>query len=122
MLSIFNEHFPMLFSDYYFDKDTEYFPKVKINEEETGYNLKLALPGLKKEDVKIEVDKGIINISYSEEKKSEKSIFISKFKKSYKLPSNINVDEIKGNFNDGILTVTLPFKEEVKTLKMIEIT
>lgn len=121
-MSIFNEHFPMLFNDFYFDKDNNYFPKVKINKEEKGYELKFALPGLKKDDVNIQVDNGIISVSYSDEKKNDNSIFISKFKKSYELPNDVNTDDISGKFKDGILTIKLPFKEEVKTMKVIEIT
>lgn len=122
MLSIFNEHFPMLFNDFYFDEGTNYFPKVKINKEEKGYELKFALPGLKKDDVNIQVDNGILTVSHSDEKKSENSVFISKFKKSYELPKDVSADDIKGKFKDGILTIELPFKEEVKTMKVIEIT
>lgn len=117
MITLFNEYLPSIFDDYYFDKGINYLPKIKINKEKNGYELKFALPGLKKDDINIKVNNGIISISYSK----ETSTFVSKFKKSYNIPSDIDTDNISGKFEDGILNVKLPIKEEIITEKVIEI-
>lgn len=119
MIRLFNEQLPNFFNEFYFNEDTNNFPKTQINKEKSGYDLKFALPGLKKEDVEIKVDKGIITVSYSN---NEDNIFVGKFEKSYKLPSDVDSDKIKGKFEDGILSVDIPFKEELVTEKVINIT
>jgi HSP20 family protein len=122
MLRLFNEQLPSIFNDFYFDESTNYFPKTKINKEKSGYNVNFALPGLEKDDVNIKVNDGVLTVSLSEETKSDKSYFISKFSKSYNLPTEVDVDKIKGKFKDGILTVDLPFRDEAIMEKVIEIT
>ena len=91
------------------------YPSVDIVENDNSFELFAELPGVKKEDVKIVVEDGVLQISG--EKKSniienEKSKItrnersFGKFERKFKLTEDINPDEIKANFENGLLKIT----------------
>lgn len=100
------------------------FPAVNICETDDNYELEFNVPGRKKEDFKITVDKNILSVSFEkkEEEKEENKQFIKRefsaqsFKRSFTLDEKINADEINAKYENGILHLTLPKKEEVKVL------
>ena len=104
------------------------FPAVNIAETKDNYELEFNVPGRKKEDFKITVDKNILSVSFEknqenkEESKEEGKTFIKKefvaksFKRSFTLDEKINLDDINAKYESGILYLTLPKKEEVKVL------
>ena len=100
------------------------FPAVNICETNDNYELEFNVPGRKKEDLKITVDKNILTVSFekSEENKKENKQFIKRefvtqsFKRSFTLDEKINSDDINAKYENGILFLTLPKKEEVKVL------
>ena len=104
------------------------FPAVNICETNDNYELDFNVPGRKKEDFKITVDKNILSVSFEkkeeqkEEQKEENKQFIKRefseqsFKRSFTLDEKINADEINAKYENGILHLTLPKKEEVKVL------
>lgn len=100
------------------------FPAVNISENNDAYELEFNVPGRKKEDFKITVDKDILSVSFEkkEESKEEDKKFIKKefvtqsFKRSFTLDEKINADEIDAKYEDGLLRLSLPKKEEVKVL------
>lgn len=100
------------------------FPAVNIFETNDDYELEFNVPGRKKEDFKITVDKSILSVSFEkkEEQKEENKKFIKKefsaqsFKRSFTLDEKINADDINAKYENGILHLTLPKKEEVKVL------
>ena len=104
------------------------FPAVNISETKDNYELEFNVPGRKKEDFKITVDKNILSVSFEknqenkEESKEEGKQFIKKefvaksFKRSFTLDEKINLDDINAKYESGILYLTLPKKEEVKVL------
>ena len=91
-----------------------------IIEKENGYELQIDLPGVKKEDIKIEMNKNLINISVSISKSSdeENKKYIRKerktreIKRSFKIGEDIDEDNINASFENGILYLNLPKKEE----------
>jgi len=100
------------------------FPKVNIVETNDDYQLELNVPGRKKDDFKITVDKNILTVSF-EKKEEEKDVnkkiikreFVTQsFKRSFTLDEKINADEIDAKYEDGLLLLILPKKEEVKAL------
>jgi HSP20 family protein len=109
-------------------------PSVNIKEDLSNFVIELAVPGLKKEDIAIEVEKNLLKVSSkrtSEEEKTEdgegvkftrKEFNFSSFERSFTLPELINTDEIQANYENGILSIVLPKVEEAKNIKrMVEI-
>ena len=97
-------------------------PAVNIREDEKKFILDLAIPGIDKKDLKIDIAEDVITISSeSKEEKEEKSedfrrkeFSYQSFCRSFYLPDNVNKDKIEANYKDGILTVMLPKEVEEK--------
>ncbi|KAJ4971305.1 hypothetical protein NE237_004404 [Protea cynaroides] len=113
--------------------DTEAFVNTRIDWKETpeAHIFKADLPGLKKEEVKVEVEEGsVLQISGERSKEKEEKNdkwhrverSSGKFLRRFRLPQNAKVDQVKATMENGVLTVTVP-KEEVKKpeVKAIEI-
>ena len=106
-------------------------PAVNIKENETGFELELAVPGRKKEDFQIEVNDNILTIStelnsednVESENYTRREFSFASFKRAFTLPETINEDNIKASYEDGILKFNLPKKEEAlpKPKRMIEL-
>ncbi len=114
-----------------FDEEYEnavWMPLTDIYEDNDNYYLKVDLPGMKKDDVKISYADGTLSISgeRAEEKQSKDAQFhriersYGKFFRSFNIPKEIKEDKISAEFKDGQLTITIPKAEEVKP-KEIEI-
>lgn len=99
-------------------------PAVNVKENNSRYQIELAAPGLKKEDFKINFDNGRLTISSekrteNEEKEGDRltrrEFSYQSFQRSFSIPENaIDTDKIKANYQDGILHITLPKREEAK--------
>ena len=95
-------------------------PAANIIEADDHFNIELAVPGKKKSDFKIELDEGVLTISSETETKStekegsftRKEFGYSAFKRSFNIPDTVVADKISANYKEGILTVSLPKKEE----------
>ncbi|MEL4307642.1 Hsp20/alpha crystallin family protein [Joostella sp. CR20] len=110
-----------------------FVPAVNIKESDAGFNLEFAVPGFKKEDFKVEVDKNVLTVSAevkneSEEhndsaKYSKKEFGLASFKRMFTLPESVNTDNIDGTYEAGILVLNLPKKEEAlpKPKRLIEL-
>jgi HSP20 family protein len=116
----------------FFDDDFDFYPSVfegrnnglsNIAENENEYVVELTAPGLKKEDMKINLENDILTISSEIEDKKEETnagyhrreFRKSSFSRSFSVPKNVNRDEISASMTDGILIVSLPkIKEEEK--------
>ncbi|GAA4751812.1 Hsp20/alpha crystallin family protein [Flavisolibacter ginsenosidimutans] len=95
---------------------------VNIRETEKEYVLELVAPGMKKEDFSVKIDDNLLTISAekNEEVANEGEKFVRKefkfqsFKRSFTLDEKINADGISAQYVNGVLTLNLPKKEEVK--------
>lgn len=95
---------------------------VNIKDTKEGYHIEVAAPGFKKEDFTVKVEGNLLTISaeskmeneVKEEKYTRKEFNFSSFKRSFTLPKTIEVGKVAGNYADGILSVSLPKKEEAK--------
>ncbi|KAI5666039.1 hypothetical protein M9H77_15892 [Catharanthus roseus] len=105
-------------------RETSAFANARIDWKETpeAHIFKADLPGLKKEEVKVEVEDGrILQISgeRSKEKEDKNDKWhrversTGKFLRRFRLPENAKVDQVKASMENGVLTVTVP-KEEIK--------
>lgn len=105
-------------------------PAVNIREGEKSYTLELAVPGINKKDLKIEVNDDILNISMerSEENNEEESGYrrkefnYSSFCRSFYLPEDTNRDKIEASYKDGVLSVELQKSgEQAKLSRVVKI-
>ena len=95
---------------------------VNIHESKDGYHLEFNAAGRNKEDFKVEVEKGLLTISF-EAKEAEtkeegyktvrREFAVSSFKRSFNVDDKVNVDNIQAKYENGILKVYIPKKEEV---------
>ncbi|WP_121244375.1 Hsp20/alpha crystallin family protein [Mucilaginibacter phyllosphaerae] len=119
----FNDVFDSLLNDSYIgDKLVSRIPAVNIAENENQFNIELAIPGLKKEDLKINLDKNILTVSA--EKKAEANTETKKYSKreysynsfvrSFTLPDSVDHSKIEADYTDGILNLTVAKREEAK--------
>lgn len=89
----------------------ETIPAVNISENEKGYEIELAAPGMKKSDFKVKMENGIITISAErKEEKEEKQKNYTRqeyrydsFTRSFNLPENAKEDDLKATYEDGML-------------------
>lgn len=95
-------------------------PAVNIRDKEKEYVIEVAAPGMKKEDFNIDMEEGTLNISCQkeEEKSDEKENFrrreynYSSFNRSFNLPENVKPEDIKAHYENGILSLTVPKKQQ----------
>jgi HSP20 family protein len=103
-------------------------PALDVHEDKDNVYVRAELPGMKKEDIDLSLHNGSLSISgerKGEEKNEESEVyrserFFGRFQRTVSLPSPVAVDQVKAQYRDGILTVTLPKSEEAKP-KQIEV-
>jgi len=103
-------------------------PVLDVYQDKDHVYVKAELPGMKKEEIDISLQDGVLVISGErkhEEEKTEGETFRSeryfgRFHRSVTLPTTVNAGKVKATYKDGILTVTLPKAEEAKA-KQIEV-
>lgn len=108
-------------------------PSVNIEDLETEFRIDFAVPGMKRDDFTIEIENNQLTISTKSksetDEKSENGNFtrrefnFSAFKRVFTLPKSVNIDDINANYENGLLKVSLPKKEEAlpKPKRLIEI-
>src|SRR6266487_3245506 len=106
----------------------DWMPLADITEDEKEYLIKAELPELKKEDVKVTVENGVLTISgerkFEKEEKKRKFHRVERgygsFVRTFALPEDADADRVKAQFKQGILEVHLPKNEKAKP-KQIEV-
>lgn len=131
---------PSIFNDIF---DTDWMvrpnataPAINVMEDENGYSLELAAPGMTKEDFQVHVDENdnlVIRMEKKVENKDEnkrngrylrREFSYSKFQQVMSLPDNVDKEKISAQFENGVLTVELPKIQESEkqaSVKHIEI-
>ncbi|MDP1727922.1 MAG: Hsp20/alpha crystallin family protein [Bacteroidota bacterium] len=107
-----------------FERNVFFTPRADVIEKESHFEVQLALPGLKKEEIKLDINKNVLTVSGERKMNSENKDdkfhmvenFYGKFSRSFTLPENIDQTKIEAQLTDGILNVTLP-KSELKQNK-----
>ncbi len=121
--SILNRNFDSLFPEYIFTEDMDKLTiPVEIKEKDNEYQVKAELPGVKKEDLDIDIDKNHIIINAKKEEDTEentksyrKSEFrYGEFSRSVYFPMDIDVDKTSAKLEHGILKITAPKMEAEK--------
>jgi HSP20 family protein len=110
-------------------KVAEWAPAVDVCETQNEYTIKAELPEVKKEDVKVTMQDGVLTIQgerkQEKEEKGKRYHRIERsygsFLRSFDLPENVDESKAKADFKDGVLTLSLPKTEKAKP-KAIEVT
>ena len=105
-----------------------FVPPVDIRETEESYVLEAEIPGVTKEDVKIDVKDGVLNMTgerhYGSEDNRENYTRVERcygaFHRHFTLPDHVDIEKIDAHYKDGILTVSLPKGEKAKP-KLIDV-
>lgn len=95
---------------------------VNINEAANGFHLDVSVPGINKEDIKVNVDKGLLTISYEKKEESKPEDYKTvrrefsqrSFKRSFTIADHVDAEAIQAKYENGILKLFLPKKEVVK--------
>ena len=106
----------------------DWAPLADITEDDKEYIIKTELPDVKKEDVKVTVENGVLTIAgerkFEKEEKKKKYHRVERaygrFIRSFTLPDDADPGKVKADFKDGVLTVHLPKSEHAKA-KQIEV-
>jgi HSP20 family protein len=106
----------------------DWVPTADITEDDKEYLIRAELPDLRKEDVKVTVENGVLTISgerkFEKEEKQKKYHRVERaygrFVRGFTLPDDADADGVKADFKDGMLTVHLPKNEQAKP-KQIEV-
>lgn len=101
-------------------------PAVDLKEDANNFIVSAELPGLKREDIQVEIENNTLMIKGERkfEKREEKENYhfversYGSFYRSFTLPKNVDAEKIAAEYKDGVLQVTLPKKEEVKPKKV----
>jgi HSP20 family protein len=98
-------------------------PRIDVEEDDDGYEISVELPGMKQEDIQVELNQNVLTITGEKrasfddrgEKKrrsrwSERSY--GRFTRAFTLPPDADADELEARFSDGVLAIRLPKSEE----------
>jgi len=118
-------YMPNLFDEDFFPvltNRTSSMPAVNIREDEKNYFLDLAIPGMDKKDLRIDINEDVLTISSETKSETEESrdgykrkeFSYSSFCRSFYIPENVEKEKIEANYKDGILSVALPKHEGEK--------
>ncbi len=129
--SILNRNFDSFFPEYIYNEDVDkYAMPVELHEKDTEYNVRAELPGVKKEDLDIDIDKNHITINAKKEEEHKedtkgyrKSEFrYGEFSRTVYFPQEIDVEKTNAKLEHGILEITAPKldaeKGDIKKLKV----
>jgi len=104
---------PLLINDWDIPK---FIPATKVKESEAGYTINIAVPGIPSEDISVEIDsaKNELYIEYT----GADTEFVSTFKKTYDIPTLVDMDSIEVDVIHGVIEITMLRKEEVSRRKI----
>ncbi len=119
-----------LFDNQWLEKKLKHtLPAVNIKEDKNEFKIEFASPGFAKKDFKIDLNNDVLTISAEKEKEkneendnfTRKEFSYNSFTRSFTLPQTVNAEKIDAKYNDGILKLSIPKKEEAKLLPKKEI-
>ena len=119
--SFFNDDFDFMPSC--ISNKFEEFPTLKLENVENGYNIKITIPNMNKENFDVYVEDSYLVVEYknessNEEKDEDKYVYkefsSSSFKKSFKLPKDVDADDIDATFTKNGINIFVPVPEQLK--------
>ncbi len=101
----------------------DWAPSVDIEEDKDKYLIRADLPGVKKENIDVKLENGVLSIRGEKRSESEtgegtrnhrKERFYGTFARSFTLPDSVQSDAVEAHYKDGVLSLTVPKAEEAK--------
>jgi Molecular chaperone (small heat shock protein) len=132
LVKVNNRPFGNLFNDFLnefpvsarsFGQELFAFPQTNIHETPQAFHLELNVPGRSKEDFKIQVEQGLLTISFEKKEEStqtddyktiRREFEFKSFKRSFSVDDKTDVEGIQAKYENGVLKLLLPKKEESK--------
>lgn len=118
----------------FFDRDSflapaqrgEWLPPVDIQETDDGYTFRMDVPGLKPEDLEVELHEGVLSIrgSRKEEKREEDKGYVrverhqGSFARQFRVPTSVRAEHLSAKVADGVLTIEVPKGEGPEARKV----
>lgn len=104
-------------------------PQVDIAETDKEFELQFHIPGVKKEDIKIDINEDRLTVSGERKMKEEQKdknyhtveSYYGSFSRSFYLPDHVNAEKVDAAYHDGVLSIVIPKDEKKVTKKNIEI-
>lgn len=130
--NFFDDFFNRNLTDMFGSDFSTNVPSVNVVETEKAYKIELAAPGLEKGDFELKTERDFLTISAKREQKDEvnggkyfrREFNYSSFSRSFQIPDSVDATAIDANYENGVLLINLPKKEEViesNTSRVIEI-
>ena len=125
----------LLGNDYYGGREQQKYPEfahpaTNITEDKDGYRIYIAVPGIEKEKIKIELEKNLLTISYDAQEKEEQEMRYLRrefntesFNRTFMISDKTIPEKSNATYNNGILTLFIPKRDpnELTTIRNIEI-
>jgi HSP20 family protein len=128
LMEEFLKEMPKLFGDDFAANQPSFIP-VNIKETKDAYQLEVVAPGMDKDDFAVNIEKNILTISADtksevkeeDQKQIRREYHYRSFKRSFTLDENVDAEKIEAKYLNGVLTLNLPKRIEVKTSNKIEV-
>ena len=120
--NMFDTLFNDVFDDFFNDRAVArpYMNNVQrgaqVYNNDDDWQVVFAVPGVKKDDVKIKIDDHVLTVSYENKAENSRFNFVSSFSRSWNVDRDVDIDKIIANHEDGILTITVPKPEAKKRI------
>ena len=102
-------------------RDTGFTPRFNVQQNEAGYTISVAAPGVSKEDIIVNIEANTLTISYTEEETTETSFACSSFRRSWRLPEGTDVENITATYHNGILSLSVPTADAATYTRTIQV-
>ena len=132
-LTTYKRNYPTLWDEFFNDfrapvEHRDISPRARVTDNGTNITLELELPGVKKGDIKVEVENGVLTIAASrkaEKKEEGKDIYFNElsygeYKRSFRLSDEVEHGKVDAKYEDGVLRLELAKKEKAKP-KLIDV-
>jgi HSP20 family protein len=101
-------------------------PSVDVKEDEQHYIVNVELPGLKSSEIEVQVENNVLFISgerrMENKQEGENWHFVERsygnFSRSFRLPKNVDSENVKASYTDGVLSISIPKSEEARARKV----
>lgn len=129
--AIFSEFERALWRDWNGDREAaadDFSPRVDVIEDKDKISVRVELPGVKRENVKVTLENQLLTVSGEKQREKEskeasyhrREVAYGKFERSFRLGNNIDRERIQADYKDGVLEITLPKTAQAQS-KEIEI-